>query len=284
MYPNTPEEEILEKLFQTHDMFDQIRGKPDSRLDQYFVTKETALYRSLLIDLDDYNNSWVAFLGDMDLISVFVGLQSKPKDLIVLDIDKRIPEIIFNLKMNHKVKGARYVNHDIRLRMLAVLRNQYDYVFMEPPMTIEGLEVYLSRAIQCAKKDGNAKILLSFDIQDKLTEKVYSIFNDMHVEILAHKKQFNKYTYETPLGKKTSDMYVLRVLPGSKETIKEHYLGPLYFRESKTEPKPHRCKCGKIIQIGKKGEYESLSDLKEKGCPECEQKDIFVFDSDIKIE
>ncbi len=284
MHPNTPEEELLEKLFQIHDLFNKIRGKPDPKLDQYFVTKETALHRSLLVDPDEYNNSWVAFLGDMDLISVFVGLQSKPKDLVVLDIDKRIPEIIFNLKMKHKVRGARYVNHDIRLRMLAVLRNQYDYIFMEPPMTVEGLEVYLSRAIQCAKKDGNAKILLSFDIQDKLTEKIDSIFNAMNVEILTHKKQFNKYAYETPLGKKTSDMYVLRVLPRSKETIKEHYFGPLYFRESKIEPKPYRCKCGKSIQIGKEGKYESLSDLKEVGCPECGHKDIFVFDSDIKIE
>ncbi len=276
------DDELKQDIFNKFDSLAKLRGSPNKELDQSFVDKETSLKRALIVDFTEYNNKWIVLLGDMDLVALSIGLISKPRDLAILDIDKRVPEITFAMKFKHKIKPARFVNHDLRIRMLAVLKNQYDFIFTESPMTLEGNEVYLSRAVQCSKKNGDSRIILSSDLENK--DKLHTLFDTMHLEIEKEFKDFNHYEEKTVIDKNTSDLYILRVSEKSEPTIKNHYFGPMYFREIVNEIKPYRCKCGKIIETGKGTNYKDVNELKVKGCPYCGYNGEFVYNSSVKLE
>jgi len=276
-------DDIITKFNQAFDIIDKIRGKPNSELDQYFVTRETSLKRALLVNPEDYNQKRIIVLGDMDLVSLGIGILSKPKDLAVIDLDKRVPEIALNMKFDQKIRSVRFINQDIRIRMIAILKNQFDYIFIEPPMTKEGLEVGLSRAVQCAKKNEPSKIFLSFDAKDK-QQLIDEYVEKMNLTIESVKKSFNEYEFDTPLGTITSNLYVLDVNENSKETIQNHYFGPMYYRESTQVPKLYECKCSKTHSVGQGGEYGSLEELMEKGCPECGYAENFRYASSIMLE
>ncbi|MFW9853124.1 MAG: bis-aminopropyl spermidine synthase family protein, partial [Candidatus Thorarchaeota archaeon] len=138
------EGELSQKISDAYSRLKNYRGEPNQELDQYYITEKTSLKKALLVNPEEYNGKRIILLGDMDLIALSIGLMSKPKDLAVLDIDKRVPEIVFKMKFDHKIRTIRYINHDIRIRMINVLKNQFDYIFIEPPMTKEGLELGLS--------------------------------------------------------------------------------------------------------------------------------------------
>lgn len=284
MYNKWSKTDIPSNINEAFYAVQELRGKPNPEYDQYYVKLETSYQRVLLENPLNYDNKRIIFLGDMDLTSLSLGMMSKPKDLAVLDIDKRIPEIVFKLKFDYKIRSIRFVNHDIRVRMLAILRNQFNYIFLEPPMTKEGLEIGLSRAVQCATKNTPSKIFLSFDIKKEDEEWIDRMVETMDLEIENKYLDFNRYEYLTPQEKNTSSMYILRVKNSSKETITNHYFGPIYFRESKMSPKPFRCKCGAIYKIGEKGDFESLKSLENKTCPICNYAGPFIYDSTVPIE
>lgn len=277
-------DELSNDILQLFENLQSLRGEPNAELDQYYVTPNANLETALLFDPQEYNGKWIAILGDMDLLSAFIGKISKPKDLAVLDIDKRLPELVFKLKIEQKIRPVRFVNHDLRVRMLAILKNQYDYVFIEPPMTVEGLEVGLSRAVQCAKKEGGSKIILTWDVKNNKDEIINQFMEKMDLELEEVLDNFPRYTYATPLKRKEATTYLIKVKPESKETVPNHYFGPYYFRESTMPLKPYRCKCGAIYNIGPGGDFDSLSELLEKGCPKCGHKEVFVFNSSVKMQ
>ena len=280
-----PVDDILaESLSSAFNSCRNLRGEPNKELDQYYITKETSLQRALLFNKEDYEKKRVLMIGDMDLTSVLIGKLANIKDLAIADIDKRLPEIVFNMKFKQKIKTARFINHDIRLRMLAILKNQFEYIFVEPVMTLEGIEVGLSRAVQSARKDVPSYIVFSYDLEKEKEKGINSLITKMDLEILEDFKDFNKYENETPLKKKTSDVLILRVKKNSKETIAHHYLGPYYFRECIIKPSPYLCKCGKILSIGSNGNYKSIAELESLGCPECGYNEKFLYNSSIKIE
>lgn len=274
----------METISNTYNILKSYRGEPNQELDQYYITEKTTFKRALLVNPDDYNGKRVILLGDMDLVALCIGIISKPKDLAVLDIDKRVPEIVFKMKFDQKIRSIRYINHDIRIRMINVLKNQYDYIFIEPSMTKEGLELGLSRAIQCAKKDDAARIFFSFDIEEEKREIIQKMIDKMKIDIVDILPNFNSYDVDTPLGKRNSDLYVLQVNSKSKETISDHYFGPYYYRESNSLPYPYLCECGEVYNIGEGGDYNRIENLQEKGCPKCGYNGKFLYHSSIKME
>ena len=278
------DEETLSKLNQVFDSFIVSRGEPNSELDQYYLTKDSSIQKSLLLEPEFFDGKRIILIGDMDLISLGIGLTSKPKDVAVLDIDKRIPEMVFKMKFDCKIKTIRFVNHDFRIRMINVLKNQFDYIFLEPPMTKEGLELGLSRAVQCAKKDSHASIILSFDIEQEKENLIEHFVDLMNLEKEDIKEEFNEYDHPTPLGKKTSDLYLLKVKEDSKETIPNHYFGPLYYRESNVFPQSYKCKCGTNYNIGENEKFVAIKDLENSGCSQCDYKGPFLYESSIKME
>ncbi|OLS30647.1 MAG: N(4)-bis(aminopropyl)spermidine synthase [Candidatus Heimdallarchaeota archaeon AB_125] len=153
------EDELFEKIDNAFLVLQELRGIPKDEFDQYFVSQSSSIERALIMNPDEYNGKRIMFLGDMDLSSLPIGVLAKPRDLAVIDIDKRIPEIVFNMKTKQKIRTIRYINHDIRVRMIIILKNQFDYIFLEPPMTEEGLEVGLTRAVHCANKESSSRIL-----------------------------------------------------------------------------------------------------------------------------
>ncbi len=281
----TIEDDIKLKLLEEFESLIKIRGEPNSELDQYFLTIESSLNRILLFNPLDYQGKRVIFLGDMDLSSFFLGKLSKPKDMAIIDIDPRVPDLTYSLKMEHKIRSVRYINHDLRTKTLAVVKDQYDFVFVESPMTLEALEVWLSRAVQCVNHHTRGYIILTCDIEENKKSKVTDIVEKMGLEIVKVVYEGAKYAFPTPLNKYSSDVYIIKSNENSRETIVHHYFGPTYYREIKNPPYPYRCKCGTIIKIGEDGDYKTVEELEEKGCPQnCGYTGKFIYNSSVEIE
>ena len=278
------DEETLSNINQIFESFKVSRGEPNCELDQYYLTKDSSIQKALLLEPESFDRKRIILIGDMDLTSLVIGLSSKPKDLAVLDIDKRIPEMVFKMKFDYKIRTIRFVNHDFRIRMINVLKNQFDYIFLEPPMTKEGLELGLTRAVQCAKKDTHTRIILSFDIEQEKESLIEHFVDLMNLEKVDIKEEFNEYEYITPLEKKTSDLFVFKVKEDSKETIPNHYFGPLYYRESNVFPQPYKCKCGASYNIGKDEKFLTIKDLENCRCTKCDYKGPFLYESSIEME
>ncbi|MFW9853266.1 MAG: hypothetical protein ACFFDS_09995, partial [Candidatus Thorarchaeota archaeon] len=113
---------------------------------------------------------------------------------------------------------------------------------------------------------------------------IHKMIEKMNLEIIDVLLNFNEYDIDTPLSKRNSDLYVMQVKSESKETISDHYFGPLYYRESNMLPYPYLCKCGEIYNIGEGGDYNKIEDLQDEGCPKCGYNDKFLYNSSIKIE
>jgi len=284
MNKNSLKADIPEDITEAFNEIQPSRGEPNSEYDQYFVTLNTSYRRIALVNSEDYEKKRIVFLGDMDLSALSLGKVAKPRDLAVIDIDRRIPEIVFKLKFDYKIRSIRFINHDIRIRMLAIMKNQFDYVFLEPPFTKEGLEVGLSRAVQCATKNLPSKIFLSFDEGREKTGWIEEMAEIMNLEIEDILIDYNEYEYPTPFNKKTSNLYIFKVKNNSKETIANHYFGPTYFRESTELEKSFKCKCGIIYSVGETGEFKSLEALEENKCPKCGYSGPFLYNSSVLME
>ncbi len=278
------ENDIPDDIRDAFSEIQEFRGKPDPDYDQYFVTLDTSYQRILLENPRNYDHKRIVFLGDMDLSSLTLGMIAKPRDIAVMDIDKKIPEIIFKMKFDYKIRSIKFINHDIRIRMLNIMKNQFNYIFLEPPFTKEGLEVGLSRAVQCAIKESDSRIILTFDNRTEKDGWIEEMVELMNLEIDKKIQDFNKYEFQTPFRRFTSDIYLLKVKKDTKETITNHYFGPMYFRESTTSPKPYKCKCGKIHLVGEKGDFKTLSILEETHCPECKYGGPFLYNSTVNME
>ncbi len=261
------------------------RLDPILEIDQRSLTWESLTRKAqIILDETPIQNIRLLALGDFDMTGTILSVLSNPKDAVVMDIDERLAETLFDLQMTFNTP-IRFVYHDVRKKMIEVLSNQFDLIITEPPPTKQGITLFLSRAINAARRvlmsgnEHNPSIFLALPKKDGLFEHLKTIATQAHITI---QKQWEIIEYETRQEK--GYLFKLRVENNSIPIIDSHYLGPLYAHEVVMEPQPWECQCGNIILVGKEGQVASLSSLQEKGCPRCNHRGVFRFASKIPIK
>ena len=260
------------------------RPRVDVTLDQSKSTAETVLKRACL-SLVNFQlvGKTVLCLGDDDLVSVGLGLllkelsgpQNRAARIIVVDIDENILAYIRETAEKHALPVVCY-KHDIRSPLPAELNHICHTVFTDPPYTLSGLTLFLSRALKALINRREQVIFLSFahkspDFFLRAYEQILAM-GLVPVEIIPG---FNRYEGAEIIGNQ-SQMIVLKTT-GGEPVIKGDFEGLLYTGEIYRTVRKYQCRqCKKIVPVGREERYATIEQLKEEHCPFCGE-DVFLL-------
>jgi N4-bis(aminopropyl)spermidine synthase len=211
--------------------------RPD--LDQCHCTAETKLRRVLALhEADALVGRRVLILGDDDLTSLAIdgvvrrfGSEASIARLAVVDVDPAVVEHVAQ-----ELAGASFpfqsVQHDVREPLPPSLRGAFDTVVTDPPYTVAGATLFLSRAAEGLVGPG-ADVFFSFGSRRPgVTFLVQQAISEMGFAIVRLLRDFNEYVGAGALGG-TSSLYHLTATAALRPLVAGSHEGPLYTSEEK---------------------------------------------------
>jgi predicted methyltransferase len=209
-----------------------------TELDQCHCTFETKLLRVLaLYEGDALVGRRILVLGDDDLTAATLaavvrrfGSAATIRALTVLDVDPRVVTFA-----RSRLRGAPFpitcVQHDLREPLPAHLLRGFDTVITDPPYTVEGARLFLSRAADALAGEGGS-VLLSFGSRRTgVSFRVQQALTEMGFVIGRITRDFNEYVGAGVLGG-TSHLYQLSATSELRPAIVGRFDGPLYTAET----------------------------------------------------
>lgn len=291
MEPWKEHREIIEIKEALREVFNN-RPQVDVTIDQSKSSIDTSLKRAILC-LKNHTliGKKILCLGDDDLVSIALGFLLKKlfnnsisynTRITVMDVDKRVLGYISDIALKESIPiECEYV--DFRMPLSNDFKNQFDSLFTDPPYTLEGMNLFLSRGVEALKNNSGLTIYLSYAHKSpdfQLNMQKY--FLDMGLTILEIIARFNTYEGASIIGN-TGQMIVLKTTNVSKGLIKTPYRGLLYTGELKETVRSYRCKqCGQIIKVGSLEKFNTIEMLKSKGCYKCNNQ-VFELIKKINI-
>lgn len=248
----------------------------DVTLDQAPCTAETALRRALAMHrAGALAGRRILLVGDDDSLSVAIGLVAKamdapPRRLTVLELD---PGRIAHLERGAAQHGIAFepIAHDLRETLPGSLAGQFDVLATDPPYTLDGMALFVSRGIEALESGPGLKLFLSFadlapddrlDLQQRLGE--------LGLAILRMRPSFNHYGGASILGS-AGQFIELETTSRTRSAIAgERFATPIYTGEVRPRRRTYRCtECGLATPVGTGERFETIEALKAAGCPRC---------------
>jgi S-adenosylmethionine decarboxylase proenzyme len=278
---------LVESL--TEQLIGIYAGRPrvDVTLDQAYATPQTGIRRALLaLAHDALLGKNLLCVGDDDLVSVAIGFLlrslyldfSKNKTQIcVLEKDHRLAAYIQEIANQYHLPII-CVETDLRDPLPIHVVGHFDAFYTDPPYTIEGLSLFLSRGIGGLKKEKGLPIFLSFG--QKPNEDIYlmqEVFLAHGLVLTGIYDKFNQYEGASFYGN-VSRMLVLETTDHTKAVIPVTLAGKekIYTGDFRQVGTKYRCRsCGLEITTGVGEPFQTIEIAKENGCPTCGGK---VFD------
>ncbi len=255
-------------------------GGPAARpeLDQTHCTVGTKLSRVLkLHQAGALAGQRILLLGDDDLISVaiaaFAAWAGQPglvRRLTVLDTD---PDVLgwAGSQIRAASVQAELVRHDLREPLPVPLLGGFDVVLTDPPYTVAGAELFLSRAVSALQGGPGRHVFFSFGARRPAeTAAVQAAITAMGLVIRSLTPGFNSYLGAGVLAG-TSGLYHLRTTEAARPLIDGSFAGPLYTADGRAaRTRPYRCAgCGTVHQVGPGSPWPQIAALQAAGCPDC---------------
>jgi hypothetical protein len=267
--------ETLEKLRE----YTAFRPEPSPQLDQAFATPETALRRALyMLEQGDLEGRDVLFLGDDDFTSVAAGLLGVAWGITVIDIDERLMKVIEDVSRDAGL-GIECIVRDLRQPLPEELRGRFDVVLTDPPYTVPGLVLFLSRAIDALRRRKTASVYLCFADKPPLEMlEVHRAITGMGLFVRELIPRFNLYEGAEMFGN-TTFMARLATTEETSPVITGVFEGKMYTGEVRPTRRIYRCRCGEKIKVGAGTAYQTIEELKSSGCPRCGSRAGFRLQS-----
>ena len=148
-------------------------------------------------------------------------------------------------------------------------------IFTDPPYTIPGLRLFLSRAVQALKREKGRKIYLAFP------HRAPEDLLDFQKVILNHGLAINEIIpgfnlYEgAEIHGNTTSLIVLVTTSETSSVIEKEYKDMIYTGEITPTTRTYSCLNKHLIRIGASEEIKTIEDLKKIGCPICGSKETF---------
>jgi predicted methyltransferase/DNA-directed RNA polymerase subunit RPC12/RpoP len=281
----------------------------DTTLDQSHGTPETALRRALAMYQEGaLEGRDILLLGDDDLVSVAIGLLAnprhpvtpslpynkenggqgdegtrkqgdeeiengsagiRPRRLAVLDVDERF---LVHIAAAGQTYGfpVETVAHDLRAPLPEALQAAFDTVETDPPYTMPGLRLFLSRAQEALRPGSGRDIFLSFAPRDPEGQRaLLQTCVELGLAPYSVTPDFNRYAGAATLGHSGQFLH-LRTTEASTAQPAGHYDGPLYTMEERPSRRTYRCLgCGAEHIVGPGSDFATIELLAAKGCPRC---------------
>ncbi|WP_223998727.1 bis-aminopropyl spermidine synthase family protein [Aureimonas sp. SA4125] len=253
-------------------------GPPvDVTLDQAPCTPETALRRALAMhEAGALDGRSIIILGDDDSMSVALTLLARaigaaPRRVTVLELD---PGRIAHLDAARQRHGLDFevIAHDLRDPLPADLRGRFDVFETDPPYTVDGMSLFVSRGLEALRSEPGLPGFLSYgdlapddllDLQSRLT--------DMGLVATRIRPSFNAYQGASILGS-VGQLIDLRTTRRTKALTEAEaiFAAPIYTGEVRPRERRYQCRaCGAVTGIGTGEAFATIEALKTAGCPAC---------------
>ena len=220
----------------------------------------------------------IMMIGDSDLTGLAIAIFCKPEEVVVADIDERLSEIYFEATLEYDLP-VRYLYHDMRIKVIEILKKQYSVIIFDPPPTHNGVKLFFSRAIEMIYGGPSSHIIMTLNqkmLSSGILEELKSMYDldsfSTHTELITYEDQM--------LG----DVFIFNIIKNIESKLIGHYLHPVYTNEVNKKLLTYKCECGNGIDIGLNENYKNYDELQANGCPKCGYKGIFVFQSDIQLK
>ena len=251
-----------------------MRNQPLTQFDQSFATPRTSLSRVLYMShkCDLFRRNF-AFLGDSDLTSIALALFAhKSSRIVVFDIDLRLKEIIETANEDHNLQ-IEFVEHNLRQPIPVEYQGKFDCISTDPPYTINGLNLFISRGISLLSDENNGIGYLSFGVKPPSEvlelEKNLLKMNCVITDIVPN---FNQYIGAQKISG-VSTLYRLEIIPPATPLIQNEYTDLLYTGEVNPVIRTYEClNCKSNVDVGINQSISTIEELKNKGCPHCNHK------------
>src|SRR6266516_4024563 len=247
-------------------------------LDQTHCTVDTKLRRVLRMhEAGALAGQRVIVLGDDDLISLAIAAfaalpaaAARPRRLTVVDCD---PDLLGYLGARAAAGGVPVepIDHDLRQPLPAGLAGAFDVACTDPPYTVAGAELFLSRAVSALAAGPGSHVFFSFGARrPEETLHVQRLIADLGLTVRSLVPGFNSYTGAGVLAG-VSHLYHLRTTARARSAITGAHTGPLYTADTRAAAtRPYRCAgCGAVHQVGPGARWSTVARLKADGCPDC---------------
>jgi hypothetical protein len=216
-----------------HGKYANSRPPVDRNYDQFLATSESVIKRAQIMNsMFDIKDKKILFLGDDDFTSIEAAIYS-PEKITVVDIDKRILSSIRKISDTEKL-NIETTEYDVRESMGKDLWNQFDIVFTDPPYSINGFNLFLSRAVEALNPmNKSARIYICFGHSDLAKERFLPIqetINKSGLVILNLFGKFNRYHGAESIGS-NSDMYICEATIKTAPLIKGKFKENIYTNE-----------------------------------------------------
>ena len=254
-------------------------AKPE--LDQTHCTVGTKIARVLAMhEAGALAGTRILLLGDDDLVSVaiarFTGLHEaaslagRVRQLTVVDTDQDVLDCIAAQTADSGL-DLRLVRHDLRQPLPADLVGGFDVACTDPPYTVAGAELFLSRAVAALAPGGGQRVFFSFGARrpdDML--RTQQLIAGLGLVLRGLTPNFNEYVGAGVLAG-TSHLYHLRTAAGAGPLITGAYDGPLYTADHRAAvTRPYQCaNCRAVHPVGPGARWPKIASLQADGCPEC---------------
>ena len=211
--------------------YDGRRPLPDRKYDQFTATIETTVRRTSLLDwFGDITGKRLLFLGDDDFTSIAVANTKKASRVTTLDIDNRIIDTIREVAINENLE-IDLESYDAQKVLPTTYYQKYDVVFTDPPYTPEGIELFVSRAVNALDSSNqSARIYICYGNSDRAKERflpVYEAFSSSGLMIRWIFDKFNRYNGAESIGS-SSSLYVLDTTAKTNPLITGNYEKSIY--------------------------------------------------------
>jgi N4-bis(aminopropyl)spermidine synthase len=264
----------------TDDLEQVAAGAPQARLelDQTHCTVATKLHRVLLMhEAGALHGKDILLLGDDDLVSIAIakfaaatGTAARLKSVTVIDTD---PAVLGWIEQQTSGTGVtvRTVERDLREPLPPELTESFDVACTDPPYTVAGATLFLSRAVSALRRQPGQHVFFSFGARRPAeTLDTQRLIADLGLTIRALIPNFNRYVGVGILAG-ASNLYHLRSTEDTTPLIESAYDGPLYTADTRPDQtRPYRCAtCGATHEVGPTTSWPAIADLKAAGCPSC---------------
>jgi predicted methyltransferase len=147
----------------------------------------------------------------------------------VVDVDPAVVEHVA-LELAGAQFPVRSVQHDVREPLPQSLRGSFDTVVTDPPYTVAGATLFLSRAAEALAGAGGDVFFSFGSRRPGAAFLVQQAISEMGFAIVRLLRDFNEYVGAGVLGG-TSSLYHLSAASAPHPLVEGHYVGPLYTAE-----------------------------------------------------
>jgi predicted methyltransferase/DNA-directed RNA polymerase subunit RPC12/RpoP len=244
---------------------------PRVELDQVHCDVETKIRRVLALhEAGALDGRRILLLGDDDLTSLAIFLVAehlgvRPDRVVVVEVDPALVAFLRRARFDVHVLA-----HDLRDPLPSELHGSIDTVFTDPPYTVEGATLFLSRAAEAVAGQSRADVFLAFG--GKRPEELLRVqraISEMGFVVRRLVRNFNEYRGAGALGG-VSHLYQLASTSELKPLLAARYDGRLYTGDLRPPVRRYRCRsCRRIDAVGHRQSWSTIEALRRDGCPRC---------------